>query len=132
MPEGRDYTDELIGALKHPELLTRLRAAWLLGKTGEARAVVPLLEAIENNIDDPYMLQSIVESLGRLGDARALDAIIKLLRNSFIIVRAQAARAIGAIGDLRGLESLLEAKRNDHLSVREAAAEALKMMASSV
>jgi len=37
--EGYVYHDNLIGALKHPEPLTRMSAAWLLGKTGEARTV---------------------------------------------------------------------------------------------
>jgi len=126
MNDGGNNVEKLIGALRHPEPQTRLRAAWLLGEKGEARAVGPLVKAIDDNWDDPYILATIVTALGMIGDIRALDEITALLKNSYLVVRVAATRAIGLIGNSRGIEPLRSALKDRNAAVRKEAAEALK------
>lgn len=128
MNNDKDYVDKLIEALKHPEPTTRVRAAWVLGRKKEKRAVTPLIEAINNNLNDPYILESIVGALGLTGDSSALDEIFSLLKSSYLIVRIQAARAISMIGDRKGVDPLMAALKDENTAVRKAAAEALGRM----
>ncbi|MFA4967790.1 MAG: HEAT repeat domain-containing protein [Candidatus Margulisiibacteriota bacterium] len=129
MNDGENYVEKLIGDLRHPEPQTRLRAAWLLGVKKEARAVVPLVKAIGENRDDPYILATIATALGLIGDIRALDEIVALLKNSYQVVRTAAAEAIGLIGNDRGIEPLKSVMDDRKTSVRKVAARALKNLA---
>ena len=61
------------------------------------------------------------EALGELGDARAVEPLIRVLGNN-----PSAARALGEIGDERAVEPLITALENEY--VRDAAKEALKKL----
>ncbi len=126
MNDGENYMEKLIGDLRHPEPQTRLRAAWVLGVKKESGAVGPLVRAIGENRDAPYILATIATALGLIGDIRALDEVIALLKNSYLVVRTAAAEAIGLIGNARGIEPLKSALDDRSTAVRKAAAEALK------
>lgn len=88
--------------------------------------MIPLINAFKENQDAPYILESIAIALGHIGDRRAIDELAALLRDSYIIVRAQAAEAIGEIGDPEGIEPLKGALKDQSKSVRQAAANALE------
>lgn len=103
-----------------------MRAAWILGEKREARSLESLRKAIAENRDDPYVLESIVTALGKIGDKCVLGDLAALLRESFLIVRVQAARAIGRIGDPAGVELLMNALQDENEVVRQSAREALQ------
>ena len=48
---GKDYTEKLIAALDHPEPETPIRAAWVLGRMGDQRAVAGLVRLLETTQD---------------------------------------------------------------------------------
>ena len=64
-------------------------------------------------------------TLGRLGDARAIEPLTTALRDEYSAVRDAAAKALGQLGDARAVEPLTAALGDEHSSVRKAAAEAL-------
>ena len=70
--DGKDYVDKLIVALEHPEPETPIRAAWILGKRREIRAVEPLI-AVVNKTRDVYTARAAVEALDRIGTSRARE-----------------------------------------------------------
>ncbi|NLI12262.1 HEAT repeat domain-containing protein [Pelotomaculum propionicicum] len=126
MNDGENNLEKLIGALRHPEPQTRLRAAWLLGVKKDAGAVAPLVKSLGENRDDPYILATIATALGMIGDIRALDEVMALLKHSYPVVRTAAAEAIGLLGNVGCAEPLKSALKDRNMSVRRAAAKALK------
>ena len=61
-----EYTDKLISALRHKEPMTPVRAAWVLGERREAKAV-PALTKIVKKAKDGFLVESVVEALGKIG-----------------------------------------------------------------
>jgi HEAT repeat protein len=125
--ERTTYTDKLIRALEHPEPQTRVRAAWLLGKKREARAVPALMAAIERSTDDPELLAVAAWSLGVIGDAAAIPTLVWLARRSFLKARVAAVDALGRWAGRRDVRELLRsaAASDPNERVRAAATSAL-------
>ena len=92
---------------------------------GDARAVIALTRAVSD--DDPNVRLSAAETLGRLQDPRAVEALIQALRQDpDPKVRAMAAWALGEIEDPAAVSALSIALReDDDQEVRVQAAEAL-------
>ncbi len=65
-------------------------------------------------------------SLGKIGDKRAVDPLIKALRDSNEDVREDAAEALGEIGDPRAVNILSELVHDEDKIVRKRAKEALE------
>jgi HEAT repeat protein len=63
----------LCDVLKDPEWSVRYHAALSLGDIGDTDAVIPLIKALNDARED--VRRGIVESLGRLGDKRAVAAL---------------------------------------------------------
>jgi HEAT repeat protein len=98
---GADVVDKYIAALQHPQAETRLRAAWMLGRMREGRAVPAVLAVVAaRGDDDPYLLSAAVKSLGQIGDEQAVPALIGLLaeRGASFMVRNAAMHALADIG----------------------------------
>jgi HEAT repeat protein len=78
------------------DLLVRGRAALMLGKLGDARAVEPLIEAL---FAPGYQTRvHAAESLGRLGDARAIPPLLQVVQTESDPFRGAALAALRAIG----------------------------------
>lgn len=120
----KEFVAKLIAALGHPEPLTRRRAAWILGELRDRRALAPLIAAVEGSAD-PDLLEGAVEALGKLGDERAVDALARLLRSSYLSVRLKAVEALRSIGGPRATEAMRSALDDPNVSVREKATRAL-------
>jgi HEAT repeat protein len=76
--------------------------------------------------EDAETRMKAAETLGNLGDTRAVPSLTKALRDSNSKVQRNAALALGKIGDVQAIESLIEALLEESISyVREAAAKAL-------
>jgi phycocyanobilin lyase subunit alpha len=91
-----------IANLRSPDLSLRYYAAWWLGKMRVHEAVDDLLVAIEDREDRTelggYPLRrNAARSLGKLGNAKAIPALIKALKCEDFYVREAAAQAIEEI-----------------------------------
>jgi len=123
-----DIVDKYLAALRHPQAETRLRAAWILGRMRETRAVPGLQEiAIARGQGDPYLLSTAAESLGLIGDNQAVSVLAALLADddASFMARVQAAHALGRIGGDEAMAALTKAVMDSHDRVRNAALTAL-------
>jgi HEAT repeat protein len=126
---GPEAIEVLFNALESPRTEARAAAANALGKSGEPRAVGPLIEAARKRMND---FDSIAPALGELRDpaaapflitnikreaaanalrsigSRAVVALIEKLDSMDIEVRRSAAEVLGAIGDPRAIAPLAE------------------------
>jgi hypothetical protein len=92
-------------------------AAKELGEIGDARAVEPLIEAL----DDKQILvrTEAAKALGKIGDTRAVEPLLETMPSE------PAAEALGRIGDKRVLGLLIQVVEDPDRRVREAAEAAL-------
>lgn len=88
-------------------------------------AVEPLLVALANDYDDPDVRVAIIETLGELGDPRAVEQLTDLLMDDFVNVCLAAAEALGSIGDPAAVPALIRALSDEYEAVCMAAAESL-------
>lgn len=77
--KSKDWVEKLIVALRHPDSMTRTRAAWLLGKTGDPRAVDALIRLLRTT-RDPYLAGEAVLALGET-ENRSARRFLKTLSN---------------------------------------------------
>jgi HEAT repeat protein len=81
---------------KHEDLIVRGRAALMLGKIGDTRAVQPLIEALDApGYQTPLYA---AQSLGKLGDTRAITPLLKLMSNSHDKFREAARQSLEQLG----------------------------------
>jgi len=121
---GTEAVDPLIGILRKAysskQWPTAARAANVLGKIADRRAVDPLI-AVANgddwtssnysNVDNYYPVTcAAVEALGEIGDPKAYDQLVALLEGGKAGARVwdECARALGRIGDARAIEPMLK------------------------
>ena len=111
--------------LRSKDRMTRRRAAQKLIRSGNARAVGPLVHALED--DDSDVQVAAAEALGRIGDKQAVEPLATALKDDWDRVIAAAAEALGRIGDARAVEPLArvlkDRRRYDY--VRRIAVEAM-------
>ena len=68
--------------------------------------------------DDWEVRRDAAESLGEIGDLRAIEPLIDALRNDrHRYVRSSTIRALGRIGDPKAVEPLIDLS-NEHLKLR--------------
>ena len=116
-----DYVEKLVAALRHEEPETTVRAAWVLGRIRDRRAVGPLIDAADRG-GDPEFLAAVVEALGNIGDAAACEVVARLAGSSYLKVRLKAVEAL-AKWDNELVRPTLQAGRHDpNALVREEAA----------
>jgi HEAT repeat protein len=71
---GSDALEPLAAALKHPDGNVREGATWALGDIGDARAVKPLMAALENGGPGSLQIRSVVAALEKLYRSGTLAA----------------------------------------------------------
>lgn len=91
-------------------------------------AVKPLIEALNDSDSSGSVHQKVVEALGQIGDARAVEPLIGVLNHRDWHVREAAVEALGKIGNARAINPLMAALNDSDRSVRSSAAQALKPM----
>ncbi|TAK34258.1 MAG: hypothetical protein EPO21_09935 [Chloroflexota bacterium] len=69
-------------------------------------------------------------ALGQIGETRAVEPLLAVLRDDNSDVRGSAAAALGKIGDARAVEPLVAALRSNSLNVRSKATDALVKIGS--
>lgn len=98
MVGGEQALRTLIGIVDNSQedLIVRGRAALMLGKLKDGRAVPPLIRALEApGFLTPY---NAAQALGKIGDPRAIDALLSFAGNSNDKTRAAAVEALGQLG----------------------------------
>lgn len=123
--DGEDFVADLIAALRHPAPHNRRHAAWILGEL-RAQAALPALTAATGTKSDPDLLEGVAEALGKIGGDEAVEGLQRLLRGSYLSVRAKAVEALGRIEGQRATDALHEALNDPNGVVRNLAAEALR------
>ena len=95
---GDEAVKALIMALQNSneDLIVRGRAALMLGRLGDTRAVQPLINAL----DAPGMQTPLhaAQSLGRLGDDRAIEPLLLIAGSAEGKLRAAALEALRCLG----------------------------------
>lgn len=94
--------DEAVTALimavqnRNEDLIVRGRAALMLGKIGDPRAVLPLIKAL----DAPGMQTPLhaVQALGKLGDQRAIEPLLMIASSKDEKLRRAALEALERLG----------------------------------
>ena len=84
-----NYIDKLIAALRHKEPMTPVRAAWILGERREQKAV-PALTKIARKAKDPFLVESAVEALGKIGGTTATTTVRAATQHLGLRVRVKA------------------------------------------
>ena len=90
---SKDYFEKLILALHHPEPTTPIRAAWLLGKIQDPRAVAALIDIVKgtNNL---YLAREAVKALGAIDTIQARYFLSTLADHPVRMIRAEACVAL--------------------------------------
>lgn len=87
---GKPAVEPLIAALKEKDWSVKVSAAEILAQIGDARAMKPLIDALELTIrirsqPDPLITslkEATIEALGQIGGAQAVEPLIKAYKNS--------------------------------------------------
>ena len=86
---SKDWIEKLILALHHPEPSTPVRAAWLVGRIGDQRAIGALIRLIEET-DDIYIARAAVKALGEIGGPEAVQFLRSLTGHAVQMIRDEA------------------------------------------
>jgi hypothetical protein len=122
----RRAIDPLFGLLTIANEEVQVAALTALVQFGDARAFDGLVRLAQNATDHANR-GSAIEGLGKLGDARGVDALLVVLRDQNAYLRADAAKSLGQIGDPRAQAGLTKAASQDAEGrVQKAAREALQ------
>ena len=98
MVGGDQAVRALIGIVENrqEDLIVRGRAALMLGKLKDGRAVPPLIRALDApGFLTPY---NAALALGKIGDPRAIDALLSFAQSSNDKTRAAAVEALRQLG----------------------------------
>jgi len=106
----RKYAASMLGAckgqgvsvltklLKDKDDAVRRQAAWALGNTGDAQAVEPLIEVLQDKNQPEPVRFAAGHAIVGIGDIRAVEILKRALSNRHEQVREYAAEALGNIG----------------------------------
>ncbi len=122
---SEDAMDQLKELARHPDEHVRARSIAALGDAEVSGAVDLLLEAIDAESTEVRL--SAVQSLGSLGDERAVEPLVEVAANTLevSVVRHEAVKSLGAIGDQRAAEALQPLVDDEDAALRANAAAAL-------
>jgi HEAT repeat protein len=114
VPAATPANPQLLAALRGSDADAARDAAASLGATGNASAVEPLIEVLNNS--DGYF-HSVVRaaaasSLAQLRDARAVEPLLNAIHDPMAETSAEAVRALATLGDRRAVAPLIDVLRN--------------------
>lgn len=88
-----DYVDSLITALHHPEASTPVRAALILGRIKDPRAIGPL-RLLALNPPDPYIAAAAVEALAAFDGQEVSQTLELVVKEGGAPARRAASQAL--------------------------------------
>ncbi len=150
---GREVINALGSLLNHSSAFVRMEAVKGLGKAANGATTPFLISALNDNFvtvqnlaadylvkigsgavelllatldgGDAKLTRKAILTLGRIGDARAVEPLIDILSNRSSADRKTAAVALGLLGNPLAIPALIEALRSDNADLSSSAAEAL-------
>jgi hypothetical protein len=120
--DQRELGAKLIGALRHPEPMTRQRAAFLLGERHERAAVAALGDLLRSSTE-PFLVSEIATALGKIGGEEAKQLLAGALEHPAFVVREAALLALARLGGPTAAAALEHAAADPSPSVRRLARE---------
>ena len=102
--------EELIQALTSTSKIERADISRVLGNIGDLKAVNPLIKSLEKE-EESLVQRTLIKSLAELGDKKAIEVIIRFLKDADAETRSTACVALATLGDSKIiylLESLLK------------------------
>ncbi|MBZ0282072.1 MAG: HEAT repeat domain-containing protein [Anaerolineae bacterium] len=122
-------TETLIAQLKNSDSGIRSGAAWMLSQYGNATAVDPLIQLLQ----DQHIASRAhaAQALGAIAHPRAVDLLIEKLNDAETAVRAKAAVALGSVmatGEPRafeGIQNLVDLLKDDNVDIQRSVLGAL-------
>jgi HEAT repeat protein len=117
--------EAFMNALNDEDSNIRDRVIMALGNLQCKSAVTPLLRMLAAE-EVAFRRETLIEALGWLGDARAVEPLAGMLKDERL--RYSAARALREIGDPRAIKPLIAAMKGADSSLRAEAAKALGMI----
>ena len=117
----KDFEAIQTGLVLHhsPEADLRQKAARDLARIGGPKAVSSLIAALKRE-ENPYVIDEIITSLGKIGSKKALPALVEVLREGDADQRILAAYALGDIGGKQAASVLRKARsaeENEHCQI---------------
>jgi HEAT repeat protein len=106
----------------------RRTAVMKLGMLGGDEAVRTLMMIVTNNHEDLIVRGRAALMLGKIGDARAVEPLIRALDAPGYQTPLYAAQSLGKLGDPRAIEPLIRAMESHNDKMRDAAQEALEKL----
>lgn len=128
MTEHPTNTPDIEGAiqlLRSPDVQIRQFVAYLLGQTGDARAIEPLIDALQD--EHVGVRGAAANALGTLGDTSAVPYLKPLLRHSSPQLVVWAAFALTRLGHDH-FDAIEKALQNDDVDVRRSAILAMQQL----
>ena len=113
--------------LKDPEVNVRYQAAVSLGNLAFPESVGALCQAMH---DEEWVQFAVVEALARINDPAAINALIKLLPLSSVLVSSAIVDALGELGDIKTIPMLFNSLENVNVVLRHKIVKAIVQILS--
>ncbi|MDR1326568.1 MAG: HEAT repeat domain-containing protein [Treponema sp.] len=123
---GDDATKYLLDYYEYqnPTDESRREIVVAIGETGSKTALPVLINIVENDAERPTVRMAALDTLAKLKDDSALDAILSATSASDTNVRASAIAALGPFSGVQVEDAILEGFRDSYYRTRIGAAKA--------
>jgi HEAT repeat protein len=108
---------------------TRGQAASRLGRARSLWIMRLLVKVVTSRVEEQNVHWAAGKALGEIGNVRAIEPLVKALKDPLEAVRRAAAKALGEIGEAQAVVPLIELLKDSQEFVRREVAKALDALA---